>query len=192
MNHTFPLQPTLENDWVRLSPLHENHWQDLYSIASDPLLWAQHPCPDRYQEAVFRNYFQGALESGGAFLVESKQTNRPVGCTRFYDYQPELDLILIGYTFIGREWWGMPYNRSAKLLMLDHALAHVSAVHFHIGVNNLRSQKAIGKIGAIKVGEMGVAYHGEQSNPNYIYEMNRAGWAQHRAAVYQSIIQPMK
>ncbi len=166
----FSLQPDhLQNDVVALFPLQVNDFEALYEVASDPLVWEQHPNPLRYQRTVFETYFEGALQSGGAFLVRDVKTNAVVGSSRFYDYNALESSILIGYTFIGRSFWGKGFNQHLKQLMLDYAFQYVVQVYFHIGALNIRSQKAIEKIGATKVGEIEVDYYGEARKLNYIY-----------------------
>ncbi|ULQ55982.1 GNAT family N-acetyltransferase [Flavihumibacter rivuli] len=169
----FDLQPVLENEFLRLVPLKETDFEALYAVASDPLLWEQHPNPDRWQEPVFRGYFKGAMESGGALLVLDRQTNAVIGCSRFYDLDETNGTVLIGYTFIGRDWWGKQYNKQLKHLMLEHAFRYVDRVLFHIGVNNFRSQKSIEKIGARQIDRIEVAYYNEPSRTNFVYEIRK-------------------
>lgn len=166
----FDLQPQhLQNKEVKLSPLKNEHFDVLFNVASDPLIWEQHPNKYRYQRDVFKNYFEGAMLSGGAFLVLDSKTDEVVGCSRFYDYDEKGKTILIGYTFLGRKFWGNGYNKALKKLMIDHAFQHVDKIYFHIGARNYRSQKAIEKIGAVKVAEFEVAYFGEESKLNFSY-----------------------
>ena len=166
----FDLQPFhLKNNLISLSPLQENDFEELYAVANDELLWEQHPNKLRYQRAVFQNFFEGAMLSGGAFIIRDNKTNEVVGSSRFYDYNEKENSILIGYTFIGRKFWGNDYNKSLKKLMLDYAFQHVNKVYFHIGAFNIRSQKAIEKIGAIKIDEFEVEYYGEDSKLNFVY-----------------------
>ena len=168
------LQPfNLENEWVKLNPLQETDFEALYAVASDPLIWEQHPNPDRYKKDVFQNYFKGAIESNGAFLIKNK-LDQAIGCTRFYDYFPDKSEIKIGYTFFSRNCWGKPFNKSTKLLMLQYAFQFISSVIFHVGANNIRSQKAMEKLGAIKIGEELVAYYGEASRNNFIYQISKS------------------
>lgn len=168
----FDLQPNhLKNNLISLSPLQENDFEELYTVANDELLWEQHPNRLRYQRAVFQNFFEGAMLSGGAFLIRDSKTNEVIGSSRFYDYNETEKSILIGYTFIGRKFWGNDYNKSLKKLMLDYAFQHVNKVYFHIGAFNIRSQKAIEKIGAIKIDEFQVEYFGEDSKLNFVYEI---------------------
>jgi N-acetyltransferase len=168
----FNLQPQhLKNQFIQLFPLQQDDFEALYAVASDPLVWEQHPNKLRYQREVFQNFFEGAIQSQGAFLIRDVQTNEVVGSSRFYDFDENDNSILIGYTFIGRKFWGKEYNKSLKKLMLDYAFQFVDTVYFHIGAQNFRSQKAIEKIGAIKVGEQEVEYFGEDSKLNYIYQI---------------------
>jgi RimJ/RimL family protein N-acetyltransferase len=166
----FDWQPnTLENELIKLIPLRETDFEALYEVASDPLVWEQHPNRLRFQRPVFQNYFEGAILSKGAFLIRDSKTNEVVGCSRFYDYDEKENAVLIGYTFIGRKFWGNGYNKALKKIMLDYAFQQVDKVYFHIGAFNIRSQKAIAKIGAIKVDEFEVEYYGEDSKLNFVY-----------------------
>ena len=170
----FNLQPTdLKNDLIKLVPLQESDLEELFSVASDPLIWEQHPNKLRYQKPVFQNYFEGAMESKGAFFIREATTNEPIGSSRFYDYDEKNNAVLIGYTFIARKFWGNGYNNALKKLMLEHAFQFVNKVYFHIGAFNYRSQKAIEKMGAVKIDEFEVEYYGEDSKLNYIYQINK-------------------
>jgi RimJ/RimL family protein N-acetyltransferase len=170
----FDLQPTyLHDGLIKLIPLNESDFDRLFEVASNPLVWEQHPNPNRYQLEDFTNYFKGAIESKGAFLVIDSATNETVGCSRYYDYNEAGNSVLIGYTFIGTQFWGNGYNDSLKKLMLDYAFQFVDKVYFHIGAHNIRSQKAIGKIGAVKVDEFEVEYYGEPGKLNFVYLINK-------------------
>jgi RimJ/RimL family protein N-acetyltransferase len=148
----FELQPVLSGELLELRPLREEDFASLYAVASDPLIWAQHPEPDRCTEPVFRTYFRGAMESGGAFLVIDRQDGRVIGSSRFAGYDEAASEIEIGWTFLARSHWGGRYNREMKRLMLGHAFRFVDRVVFRIGEQNFRSQKAVEKIGAARVG----------------------------------------
>jgi RimJ/RimL family protein N-acetyltransferase len=172
----FELQPHLENNTVRIQPLLPSDFERLYRIASDPLLWEQHPNKNRYQRDVFETFFRGAIESGGAFLVFDKQTGQPIGSSRYCELDEKNNSVSIGYTFIARDHWGTTYNHALKALMLDHAFRFVDSVVFHIGSGNIRSQKAIEKLGARKTGEAEIAYYGEPEKLNFIYAIAKSDW----------------
>ncbi len=164
----FDLQPAfLHNNLIQLIPLQETDFEELFS-------WEQHPNKLRYQRDVFQNYFEGAIQSQGAFFIREATTGKPIGSSRFYDYDEKENAVLIGYTFIGRKFWGGGYNKALKKLMLDYAFQFVDKVYFHIGAHNLRSQMAIAKIGAVKVDEFEVEYYGEDSKLNYIYLIQKS------------------
>jgi RimJ/RimL family protein N-acetyltransferase len=149
----FDLQPILKGALAKLRPLVVEDFEELYTAASDPLLWEQHPEPLRYRREVFQKFFDGAIESQGAFAVINIASGRMIGSSRYYDYRPDLREVKIGYTFVSREFWGAGYNPEMKKLMLDHAFPHVERVLFEIGETNIRSQTAIRRIGAQLVGK---------------------------------------
>jgi N-acetyltransferase len=172
----FNIQPTLENDKVILYPLQEDDFEALYAVASDPRVWEQHPNKDRWKREVFTTFFEGAIQSKGAFKIVDKATGEIAGSTRIYDYNEQDNSILIGYTFFGTAYWGKGFNPSVKSLLLDYLFDFVSQVHFHIGVSNVRSQIAIGRLGAKKTGELEVAYYGELPKLNYIFSIEKEEW----------------
>jgi RimJ/RimL family protein N-acetyltransferase len=149
------------------------HFDELYAAASDPLIWEQHPNPNRYQKEVFESFFEGALESGGAFIIRDVDTGMAIGSSRFYDYKPLDNELKIGYTFFTRDCWGKGINKQVKTLMLNYAFIFIEKVIFHIGAQNIRSQIAIEKLGAKKVSEEMVAYYNEPDRLNFVYEMMR-------------------
>ncbi len=167
------LQPILQNKIIKLIPLKEKDFELLYNIAKDPLIWEQHPNKNRWQLEVFQNFFKGAVKSKGAFIIYDAQTNEAIGSTRFYDYKAEESEVSIGYTFYSRSHWGGKYNPAAKNLMLDYAFQFVNNVIFHIGAQNIRSQKAIEKLGAVKIREEEIAYYGEEPKLNFIYRIKK-------------------
>ena len=153
--------------------------ETLFAVASDPLIWEQHPNKNRYQRAEFENYFKGAIESGGAFLISDNNTGQLMGSTRLYDLNITEKSILIGYTFIARSHWGKGYNQALKKLLLNHAFPMVDTVYFHVGAGNIRSQKAMEKLGALHAGELDVAYFGEPVKRNLIYKIEKKDWTNH-------------
>ena len=149
----FDLQPSLKGTRVQLRPLVFDDFEALYAVASDPLLWEQHPEPLRYRREVFQKFFDGAMASKGAFAALDIASGKIIGSSRYYDYSPAQREVKIGYTFVARELWRAGYNPEMKKLMLDHAFPHVERVLFEIGETNLRSQAAIRRIGAQLVGK---------------------------------------
>ena len=170
---TFDLQPHLKGELIELRPLALENWDELFAVASDPLIWEQHPENDRYKEDVFKIFFEGALGSGGAFVVVDTKTQQIIGSTRFHGYDPEKSEIEIGWTFLARKYWGGRYNAGMKQLMLTHAFKFVENVVFFVGENNIRSRKATEKIGAVKSGTAKKVYGNRPATLNVRYVIRK-------------------
>src|SRR4029453_5376412 len=170
---SFDLQPHLKGELIELRPLKRSDRNHLFAVASDSLIWEQHPERDRYKEDVFRVFFKEALESGGAFVIIDRKVQQIIGSTRFYGYDPEKSEIEIGWTFLARKYWGGRYNAEMKRLLLNHAFKFVESVVFFIGEDNVRSQKAIEKVGAVKVGLATRSYGNHPPTPNVKYVIRK-------------------
>jgi RimJ/RimL family protein N-acetyltransferase len=172
----FELQPNLENEFIKIQPLKHSDFEILYDIASDPLIWEQHPNKERYKRDVFETFFRGAMESGAAFLVFDKQTGQAIGSSRYYNFDTKGNSLAIGYTFLAKDHWGGVYNHALKSVMLNHAFRFVDKVILHIGAYNIRSQKATEKLRAKKIAEIEMEYYGEASRLNFIYQIEKEAW----------------
>ena len=168
----FDLQPVLKGQLLLLRPLRREDFHDLYSVATDPLIWEQHPNKDRYKEEVFKEFFREALESGGALVAIDAKTGRVIGSSRFHGYDQAKSAIEIGWTFLARSHWGGRYNGEMKALMLRHAFQFVRRVIFVIGPRNIRSQRAVEKIGAVLAG----ARRDAAGDEKLVYEITAATW----------------
>lgn len=148
----FDYQPTLQGKLVSLRPLRRDDHDLLYAVASDPLIWEQHPDKTRSQPDGFRVFFDDALASGGALIATDTATRRVIGSSRFHGYDLERDEVEIGWTFLARSHWGGRHNGEMKRLMLRHAFRFVRRLVFLIAPENLRSQRAVERIGAVRAG----------------------------------------
>lgn len=95
----FNIQPIIVTEEVILYPLEEKDIEFLYTTASDPKIWEQHPNKDRWKKDIFKTFFDGAIQSMGAFKIVDKATESVIGSTRIYDYNEQENSIFIGYTF---------------------------------------------------------------------------------------------
>ncbi len=173
----FDRQPSIHNDLIRLEPLRAGDFEALYAVAADPLIWEQHPSKERYRREVFAGYFASGLASGGALRVIDNANGELIGSSRYYDLDAAERQVSVGYTFIARRCWALGYNRALKQLMLDHAFKFVDRVIFQVGRDNLRSRKAMEKLGGVYIGEETVAYvPGEQASPNVVFKIDKADW----------------
>lgn len=171
-------QPTLQGERLHLRPLIESDREALYAVASDPLVWEQHPAHDRWHRTVFDAFFDDALASGGALTAVDRRSGAPVGSSRFV-FQAKLagTPLEIGWTFIARRWWGSGINQEMKRLMLGHALASVDRVVFRIGADNLRSRIACERIGGHLTHEIERSIHAGREVIHVVYAIDRASFA---------------
>jgi N-acetyltransferase len=169
----FDLQPTLTGDLIELRPLTRNDFDLLLAAASDPLIWEQHPESDRYTREVFQKYFDGAIDSQGAFAIIERRSGRIIGSSRYCNLKPVQGEVEIGWTFLERAFWGGVYNRELKSLMLDHAFRFVNRVVFVVGEKNTRSQKALEKIGARFLKKAQLPAADGTMTPNVVFGIER-------------------
>jgi N-acetyltransferase len=164
----FDLQPVLQSELVLLRPLKEEDLESLYEAASDPLIWEQHP-DKRWQRPVFEAFFRGAMDSKGALVVVDKKSGKIIGTSRFSQVKETQHAVEIGWTFLARQYWGGPYNKDIKSLMMKHAFRYVPHVVFYIHENNMRSRKAVEKIGGKEITHLDNQPLPTRSNANVIY-----------------------
>lgn len=171
-------QPVLEGERLVLRPLAQADWAPLFAVASDRQLWALHPMHDRWQEPVFREFFDDALANKGALAVIEKETSAIIGSSRFQDYRPDGGgQVEIGWTFLARDRWGLGYNTELKRLMLAHALRFVRRVVFRVGKDNVISRKAMAKIGGRLTDEVDIRERGGRMIEHVVYEIAREDFA---------------
>jgi RimJ/RimL family protein N-acetyltransferase len=147
----FDRQPELKGSLVTLRPLRADDFHALFAAGSDPLIWEQHPAKYRYQQDEFTKFFNDALASGGALIAFDAKDGNVIGSSRYFGYDEANSEVEIGWTFLARSHWGGQYNGEMKQLMLAHAFTFVKNVVFLIGPQNLRSQKAVEKIGGVRI-----------------------------------------
>jgi N-acetyltransferase len=166
----FDAQPVLQGDRLELRPLRADDWDALYAVASDSLIWEQHPARNRHELEVFRAFFDEALAGGGTLVVLDRANGLIIGSSRFHGYDEAKSEVEIGWTFLARLYWGGVYNGELKRLMLEHAFRYVAAVIFVVGPRNVRSQRALAKIGAVRTGETASGSVGDSD----VYRLTKA------------------
>jgi len=148
----FDAQPVLTGQLITLRPLRAEDYDDLYAVASDRLIWEQHPAWDRFKPEVFRALFDEFIATRGTLLATDRATSQVIGSSRYHGYNEDRSEVEIGWTFLARSHWGGRYNGEMKRLMLAHAFRFVATVVFMIGPDNIRSQTAARRIGAVPAG----------------------------------------
>ena len=160
---------TLENNYVRLVQTSENHFQELYKVGSNPVVWEQHQNQDRWKKNNFRKYFEGGLNNNeGCFTIIDKKINKIIGKTRFYSFNEKDNSVMIGWTFISQDYWGTKTNYHVKKLMMDYIFQFLDKVYFKIWKKNFRSQKSVEKLGGKKIKL--------QKDEHYLYLIEKSKW----------------
>ena len=168
----FEYQPVLTGQLVEVRPLQPEDCEDLYAVAADPLIWEQHPVKTRHERQGFLTFFRESLASGGALAVIDARTHRLIGSSRFHGWDARRSEVEIGWTFLARSHWGGTHNRELKALMLRHAFRFVDRVVFLVGLENVRSQRAVEKIGAARIGQRPDA----GGHNSYVYEITASAF----------------
>lgn len=177
---TFDFAPSLADGALSLEPLVESDRAGLTEAASDPLIWAGHPSKGRWRSDVFAGYFGFLLKRGGALTIREQESGSIIGCSRYYPVPDAPDDVGIGFTFLIRRHWGGKTNLRLKTLMLDHAFRFVPRVWFHIGPENIRSQKATAKFGALPAASRSLDISGS-AVLWACYVLDKNAWATHSA-----------
>jgi RimJ/RimL family protein N-acetyltransferase len=179
---------TLSGHGLVMRPLQADDHDALAAWACDPLLWAQHPMPERATAEGFRTFFDDRLSQGGAWVAEDA-SGHLVASSSFYNPDDPRREVTVGYTFIDRRHWGGPVNPAMKLLMFDHAFLRCDRVLLTVGEHNVRSQRAVAALGAQVVGELLNAHRGRDLR-SLVYAMTRQDWTGGcREAVHQRLLQ---
>jgi len=146
---SFNFDPSLEGFDLTARPIAASDLGALRDAAADPKIWEGHPAKTRHEPEVFNPYFEFLLGAGGTLIIRESATDGVIGCSRYYVSPNAPDDISIGFTFLIRDHWGGATNFNLKRLMLAHIFAGHAFAWFHIDPNNIRSQKATAKLGAV-------------------------------------------
>ena len=170
-------QPRLAHPALSLRPAAADDWPALFAAASDPGIWAGHPAHDRWQESVFRAFFDDGLASGGMLVAQEAQGGAVIGSSRFDFSRTNAGEVEVGWTFLVRRHWGSRSNHLMKALMVGHALQTVERVIFLIGETNIRSRTAVTRIGAVLTDRQMTAQLSTGPVTHLVYAIGRAGFA---------------
>jgi RimJ/RimL family protein N-acetyltransferase len=171
----FDAQPELESELLALRPLTIDDFDGLFAAAGHPEVWAGHPAKDRHKRDVFEKYFDFLLGTKSTLVVIDQASGKIIGCSRYYPAPDQPDSMSIGFTFLHHAYWGGGVNFELKRLMLDHAFKTFPEVWFHIGPDNVRSQKATAKLGAEHVYDATLNLSGSPA-PGMCFRLSKDAW----------------
>ena len=142
----FEFQPSLDGPYFKIRPMEESDQENLFAVASNPLIWEQHT-DRRYEPEVFNDFFNQTIKSKGGLVVIDKKTGKIIGSNRFSEITGTEDAVEIGWSFLHFDYWGGKTNREVKSMLMAHAFQFVNNTVYYIDKNNPRSIKATEKLG---------------------------------------------
>tara|TARA_R110002110_G_scaffold110071_4_gene274411 strand:+ start:38714 stop:39313 length:600 start_codon:yes stop_codon:yes gene_type:complete len=158
---TLPAAPqagarVLRGQYIRLEPLSQDHAQGLFNRGRHAPDWQFMPRSCFIDLADTRQWIDEALAAADQqpWAIVENAKNKIVGSTRYLNIRPEHRSLEIGWTWLGQEWQRTGVNTEAKSLLLGNAFErlHCLRVEFKVDARNLRSQRALERIGAMREG----------------------------------------
>ena len=153
----------LKGQYIYLELLTPRHIEALRVLAKDERIWEftkafsiDSTFDNQFDEYITVALDKKAMNGQQAFVIKKTADNSTIGMTRFYDINQKDKRAAIGYTWYTPAVWGMIYNKECKLLLLSYIFEVLgySRAEFHVAHQNIRSQKAVEKIGGLKEGEL--------------------------------------
>ena len=149
-------RPTLSGEHVRLEPLSPEHAKGLLEAGADPGIWAWLSVRQPTDLPAMERFVEGALADPDRrpFAQIDVASGRVAGTTSYYQVVEKHRILSIGHTWIGADWQRTGLNTESKLLLLTHAFETLDAqrVSWETDIRNLRSQRAIERLGALREG----------------------------------------
>jgi RimJ/RimL family protein N-acetyltransferase len=150
----------LRGQWVYLLPLSPKYKEAIRLLAKDERLWEFtktlmiNDDYDRQFDAYFAEAMQLPALGGQAFMIRLVSDNAIIGMTRIFHVEPKDKRLEIGHTWYIPSVWGMVHNKECKLLLLQYIFETLkfNRVEFRVAHQNIRSQRAVEKIGGLKEG----------------------------------------
>jgi RimJ/RimL family protein N-acetyltransferase len=150
---------TLIGKFVRLEALSEAHVPDLAKVGLEPEIWRFMRYGKVETEADLSAWVRELLEfqvqgTDMPFAVIHQASGNAIGCTRYLHIDPPNRSLEIGGTWYGLEYQGTLVNTECKYLLIQYAFEKLDCIRvwFKADARNLRSQRALERIGAVKEG----------------------------------------
>lgn len=145
---------------TKVIPMTKEHTEDLYLAGKDQRIWSYMPMTV-YSSVDMAELVDTALEdkhSGKAFpfVILNRDNNQIIGSTRFLDISIRNKKLEIGWTWLSPTVWRTTINTEVKYLLLNHCFETLGTIRVQLKTDerNVRSQKAIERIGAVKEGTL--------------------------------------
>lgn len=177
---------TLENEIVKLIPMESFHVEGIWEAANEQKIW-EHMSVDLTDKRNVEQYVQDAQEKRAAgtdfaFIVADAKSNEIIGATWFLDISIPHKRVEIGSTWLNPKSWRTNINTNCKLLLFTYCFEElgVNRVQIKTGHENVRSQRAIERIGAVKEGVLRnhMIRKGGRIRHTVMYSITKEDWSE--------------
>ena len=186
----------LEGSYVRMEPLALSHAQDLFEMSRHPEIWEYLIAAPIQTLEEMRAWIEAATKQTAAgtniwFATVRRADNRAVGVTSYLNVSHADRGLEIGGTWLSPEVWRTAVNSECKYLLLRHAFETLGCIRVQLKTDerNLRSQSAIGRLGAVREGTLRkyqVTHNGHQRN-TVMYSIIDSEWPGVKSKLEQSL-----
>jgi len=173
----------IENDFLVLRPLKKSDISEIETISFSQELGEFGARVKNKSDLL--GYFDYCFSAKSnkelyPFIILKKDDEKPVGVTMFGNIDFHNRRLEIGWTWIAEKFQGTGINGICKKLLLDYCFNQLilRRVEFRIDIKNIKSQKAIEKLGAVKEGMLrnyNIQSYGE-SEGTYVYSILTEEW----------------
>ena len=186
----------LENERALLLPLQQSHIQELLPLSQEVDLYkygsSDVSTPEKLASYIADALEQETLKKALPFIIFDKQEQAYAGSTRFGNIDEVNRVLHIGWTWLGKRFRGSRLNHHIKFLMLTHAfeVMEFEKVEFRIDERNLRSRRAVEKIGATLEGILrkNVVTKNDFRRSSTCYGILREEWADIKTSIFKDLI----
>jgi N-acetyltransferase len=181
----------LKGEVVALEPALEEHRGVFRQLAHNDTIWefTKTLITGPGYDAMFDAYYNTAMSAPAqhSFLIRELASGEVIGMTRFYEISMTDKRLSIGHTWYIPRVWGQAHNKECKLMLLRYVFEHLSfnRVAFYVAHQNVRSQKAMEKIGGTKEGVLRkYGYRGDGSlRDSVLYSIISDEWPEKKRAL---------
>jgi RimJ/RimL family protein N-acetyltransferase len=184
----------LENHRVRLVPFSEEYRNELEEIIFDDGMEFSLCCKttEDLENYIAKTIKQRESQNGYPFIVIDNETDKVAGSTRYGNIIFQNKRLEIGWTWYGKKFRGSGLNKACKFELLKYAFEVMKfrRVQFSADIENIRSQKAIIKLGAQREGIFRANYINDegQSRDDVYFSIVYTEWNKMKETIFKEFI----
>lgn len=149
---------SLEGITISLMPLEVKHKEELFEVLKSPEVWKYSwrkvSTVEDIEQILMIAVHNKKIGKHIPFIVKDKLNGQVLGTTQICSIDQVNRNVEIGWTWLSPNVWRTKVNTECKFLLLKYCFEElkVNRVQFSVSGENIRSQKAVERIGATKEG----------------------------------------